>query len=72
VLTSTRQGGSPVQQTKQTGLGGGGQKPFSASGKYSFAVTTTCTWTISAGPIPKVATSTTTTTAPKKAKKAKG
>jgi hypothetical protein len=44
VLRSTAQGGSPVKLTDQTGLGGGGQKPFTRSGRYGFAINTSCGW----------------------------
>jgi hypothetical protein len=30
--------------TDQTGLGGGGQKPFTRSGRYGFAINTSCGW----------------------------
>jgi hypothetical protein len=44
VLSSTAQGASPVKLTDQTGLGGGGQKPFTRSGRYGFAINTSCGW----------------------------
>jgi hypothetical protein len=44
VLSSTAQGASEVKLTDQTGLGGGGQRPFTTSGRYSFAVNTSCGW----------------------------
>jgi hypothetical protein len=46
VLSSTEQGRSAVKLTDQTGLGGGGQKPFMQSGRYSFGVNTSCGWTL--------------------------
>jgi hypothetical protein len=44
VLSSTAQGASPVKLTDQTGLGGGGQKPFTRPGRYGFAINTSCGW----------------------------
>jgi hypothetical protein len=44
VLSSTAQGASRVTLTNQTGLGGGGQKPFTRSGRYAFAINTSCGW----------------------------
>jgi len=49
VLTSTRSGGSTTQVTSQTGLEGGGYRPFHTSGDYTFAVTTTCHWKLFVG-----------------------
>jgi hypothetical protein len=46
VLSSKEQGHSAVKLTDQTGLGGGGQKPFWQSGRYSFGVNTSCGWTV--------------------------
>ena len=46
VLSSTEQGRSADKLTDQTGLGGGGQKPFMQSGRYSFGVNTSCGWTV--------------------------
>ena len=46
-LTATKAGASPVTVTKQTGLGGGGFKPFRTAGTFTFAVTTSCGWTVS-------------------------
>ena len=34
------------------GLGGGGQKPFWQSGRYSFGVNTSCGWTLTVESIP--------------------
>jgi hypothetical protein len=66
-LTSTKKGQSLVTVSNQTGLGGGGQRPFTKSGTYKFAMETACTWKVSAASAPPiVAKSTTTTTAPKK------
>ena len=52
ILSSTEQGRSSARLTDQTGLGGGGQRPFTVSGKYSFAITTTCGWKLTAGTTP--------------------
>jgi len=49
VLTSTRSGGSTTQVTDQTGLEGGGYRPFHTAGDYTFAVTTTCSWQVLVG-----------------------
>lgn len=53
-LTSSVSGGSPVSITAQTGLGGGGHKPLSGAGTYTFVVTTTCGWKVSVGDTPAV------------------
>jgi hypothetical protein len=34
---------------RQTGLSGGGQQQYKASGEYVFKVTTPCDWTLDAG-----------------------
>jgi hypothetical protein len=44
VLSSKEQGQMAVKVTDQTGLGGGGQKPFRQSGRYTFGVNTSCGW----------------------------
>ena len=44
VLSSKEQGQASVKLTDQTGLGGGGQKPFMQSGRYTFGVNTSCGW----------------------------
>ncbi len=63
-LTATKQATSPITVTDQTGLGGGGHKPYTTSGTYSFGVTTTCNWKLTVGPTPSsTATSTSTTSA---------
>lgn len=49
VLTSTRSGDATVPVTKQSGLQGGGYRPFHKAGEYTFAVTTTCSWQIFVG-----------------------
>jgi hypothetical protein len=61
VLTSADTAAAPVTLTNQTGLGGGGHKPFSTGGSYRFAVTTTCHWTVTVGPTPPAVPVTTTT-----------
>ncbi len=43
-LTSIESGHSAVTVSKQDGLGGGGQQPYVAGGKYSFGITTSCNW----------------------------
>ena len=69
VLTSTKTGQSALSVADQTGLGGGGQRPYTKAGTYKFAMKTTCSWKVTAASsIPAVASSTTTTTAPKKSK----
>jgi hypothetical protein len=71
-LATIDHGGSPDNVTTQTGLAGGGNKPFNTAGSYRFAVTTTCGWKVTVGSTPtnpKTATTvpskavTTTTTA---------
>jgi hypothetical protein len=52
VLSSTEQGRSSARLTDQTGLGGGGQKPSTVPGTYSFAITTTCGWKLTVGTTP--------------------
>jgi len=47
-LTSTKQGQSALAVARQTGLGGGGQRPFTKSGTYKFAIRTICAWQLSA------------------------
>jgi hypothetical protein len=49
VLTSTRSGGTTTQVTNQTGLEGGGYRPFHSAGEYTFAVTTSCHWQLLVG-----------------------
>ncbi len=49
VLTATPSGGMTTQVTDQTGLEGGGYRPFRAAGDYTFVVTTTCGWNVLAG-----------------------
>ncbi len=60
-LLATRRGGTPVSVTNQTGLGGGGQKPFTQSGTFSFAVKTTCSWKVSTATTPRTAAESATT-----------
>jgi hypothetical protein len=48
VLTSTKKGLSPFTVTRQTGLGGGGQRPFIKAGRYQFGIRTTCPWKVAA------------------------
>jgi hypothetical protein len=62
VLTATDHGGSPTVVTNQTGLGGGGQKPYTKSGAYSFQIKTACVWKLSVKPTPKTASHSTTAT----------
>ena len=56
LLTSTRQGSKSsvdVNSAKgQTGLGGGGQRPFARAGTYKFAVATICSWKVTASSAP--------------------
>jgi hypothetical protein len=54
VLSTKEQGRSVVKLTDQTGLGGGGQKPFTQSGRYSFGINTSCGWslTVESTPLP--------------------
>ncbi len=44
--------GSPENVTTQTGLAGGGNKPFKTAGSYRFSVTTTCGWKVTVGSTP--------------------
>ncbi len=46
-LTSTRKGQPSLVVYDQMGLGGGGQRPFTRSGTYRFAMKTTCSWKVS-------------------------
>ncbi len=62
VLTTTDHGGSPTVVTNQTGLGGGGQKPYTKSGNYSFQIKTACVWKLSVKPTPKTTPHSTTAT----------
>ena len=70
-LTTSDNGGAASNVTSQTGLGGGGHKPFNnKAGKYGFTVATTCGWKVMVGATPAVpvtasskAKSVTTTTA---------
>jgi len=67
LLTSAKVGGTPVNVTKQTGLGGGGHKPYSTSGSYQFAVTSACGWKVNVATTPNSPTTSsasTTTSAP--------
>ena len=48
-LTASTRGGAPVTVTTQSGLGGGGYKPSTIPGRTTFAVTTTCGWSIIVG-----------------------
>jgi len=70
LLTSTVKGGPAVDVTKQTGLGGGGHKPFYKAGNYNLAVTTTCGWkaVIANTPVTPVKSAVTTTTLAPKSK----
>jgi hypothetical protein len=52
VLSTTKDGGSAVDVTNQTGLGGSGHKPFTKSGNYGFAVKTSCGWKVAVGTTP--------------------
>jgi hypothetical protein len=54
VLSSKEQGQMSVRLTDQTGLGGGGQKPFARAGRYTFGVNTPCGWslTVESTPLP--------------------
>jgi hypothetical protein len=63
-LATIDHGGSPDNVTTQTGLAGGGNKPFKTAGNYRFAVTTTCGWKVTVGSTPtnpKTATTVPTT-----------
>lgn len=53
-LTTIDHSGSPANVTTQTGLAGGGNKPFKTAGSYRFAVTTTCGWKLTVGSTPKL------------------
>jgi len=54
--------------TSQTGLGGGGHRPYTEAATYTFVVKTTCGWRVTVGgtPTAPVKAVATTTTAPKK------
>jgi len=54
VLSAKQQGHWAVKLTDQTGLGGGGQKPFTQAGRYGFAINTSCGWdlTVESTPLP--------------------
>lgn len=54
VLSSKEQGRSAVNLTDQTGLGGGGQKPV-VTGRYGFAVNTSCGWDLTIESTPHAA-----------------
>ena len=59
ILTSSRQGKSSVfvnGSKGQTGLGGGGQQPYTKSGTYKYAIRTTCGWKVTASSGPLTAT----------------
>jgi len=60
-LTATKVGSPPIGIAGQTGLGGGGTKVYSETGTFDFAITTTCSWTLSVGPSSSDAKTTTTT-----------
>jgi hypothetical protein len=45
-LATVEHGGPPDNVTTQTGLAGGGNKPFNTASSYRFAVTTTCGWKV--------------------------
>lgn len=45
-------GGHAVRVTSQTGLGGGGQHPYTSGGSYHFSVSTTCNWDVTAEAMP--------------------
>ena len=49
VLTATPSGGTTKQVTNQNGLEGGGYRPYTTAGTYTFAVTTTCSWKVVVG-----------------------
>lgn len=51
-LATIGHGGRPDDVTTQTGLAGGGNKPFNTAGTYRFAVTTTCRWKVTVGSTP--------------------
>jgi hypothetical protein len=55
VLSSAKQGRARFNLTVQTGLGGGGQRPFTAAGRYSFAIKTSCGWDLTAATTPPAA-----------------
>jgi hypothetical protein len=65
-LATIDHGGSPDNVTTQTGLAGGGNKPFNTAGSYRFAVTTTCGWKVTVGSTPT--NPKTATTVPPKSK----
>lgn len=66
VLTSTKVGAHAATVTDQTGLGGGGNKPYAVPGKYHFAIATACGWKVSVAskPTPAPVKATTTTAKP--------
>ncbi len=67
-LGSTGKGTPTAIITSQTGLGGGGHKPYTKAGTYTFIVKTTCGWKVTVGSTPTVPVKsvvTTTTTAKK-------
>ncbi len=49
VLTANRAKGAPVKVADQSGLEGGGYRPFTTGGVYTFVVTTTCGWQVYVG-----------------------
>lgn len=51
-LATIAHGGSPDNVTTQTGLAGGGNKPFNMAGSYRFAVKTTCGWKVTVASTP--------------------
>ena len=68
-LASSAKGVPLAYITSQTGLGGGGHKPYTKAGSYTLIVKTTCGWNVTVGSTPTVpvkSVATTTTTKPKK------
>ena len=55
VLRSSEQGHWAVKLTDQTGLGGGGQKPFTTAGRYGFGINTACGWDLTVESTPLTA-----------------
>ncbi len=49
-LTVTLHNGATETLADQTGLGGGGYKPFTTSGATRFAITSACSWNLVVGP----------------------
>ncbi len=48
-LTAAFRGGTTETLTDQSGLGGGGYKPFSTPGTVTFSITTSCPWNLKVG-----------------------